>query len=245
MKEFEWSGYKWIPQERWGLIHPDKSHWWYDSSQIEITDSGSLLLKTDYNPRYFDELNVTSNIGVGLVSCLTEFSYGTFEIEAKLPFGNNLWPAFWMYSWYSWPPEIDILEGYSDRSPRYINRRSFLNLFGATYDIETNLHYTDNGVKKEIYGNKNRLRVDPTRNFINYSCEWDKNYIRFYYDDVLVREITDRNILSKFDGHSMNVLINNGVTSFVDKNNPPKSVFEIKKFSYKKANRPSQLNDLP
>lgn len=231
MKEFEWSDYKWIPQERWGLIHPDKSHWWYDESQIEIVN-GVLRLKTDYNPRYFSELNITSNIGVGLVSCLTEFSYGYFEIEAKLPFGNNLWPAFWMYSWYSWPPEIDILEGYSDKNPRYIERRSFLNLFGATYNIETNIHYRVNEVNKYIGGNKNRLAIDPTRNFIKYACDWQKDYIRFYYDDVLVREITDGNILSRFDGHKMNVILNNGVTSFVNRDKPPKSVFEIKRFNF-------------
>lgn len=232
MKEFEWSGYKWIPQERWGLIHPDKPHWWYDESQIEIVN-GVLGLKVGYNPRHFPELNITSNIGVGLISCLTEFSYGYFEIEAKLPFGNNLWPAFWMYSWYSWPPEIDILEGYSDKNPRYINKKSFLNIFGSTYDIETNVHYRADGINKYIGGIKNKMKIDPTRNFIKYACDWQKDYIRFYYDDVLVREIVDRNILSKFDGHKMNVIINNGVTSYANKDNPVISHFNVRYFTYK------------
>ena len=34
--------------------------------------------------------------------------------KAKLPYGDNLWPAFWMWSWDSWPPEIDIFEGYTN-----------------------------------------------------------------------------------------------------------------------------------
>lgn len=232
MKEFQWCGYNWITQERWGEIHPEKSHWWYDSSQVEIGET--LKLKTDLNPKFFRELNLTSNIGVGLVSCTNEFSYGTFEIEAKLPTGLNLWPAFWMYSWYSWPPEIDILEGYSDNSPRFITRRGFFNFINPQYDVQTNLHYRENDINKYIGGQRTNLRKDVTRNFIKYKCDWQKDYIRFYYDDILVREILDKDILSKFDGHKMNVIINNGVTSFVNKNNPPKSTFEIKYFSYKK-----------
>ncbi len=232
MNEIEWSNYKWIPQERWGQIHPEKSHWWYDPTQIEIQNN-ILKLKTGYNPKYFDELKITSNIGVGLVSCLTEFSYGIFEIEAKLPFGKNLWPAFWMYSWYSWPPEIDILEGYSDKTPNYQNKKSIFNIFGTSvYDIETNLHYRENETNQNIGGRKNRFRIDPTKNFIKYSCDWSEEHIRFYYDNILIREITDKKILSKFDGHKMNVIINNGVTSFVNREKPPQSSFDIKYFKY-------------
>ena len=110
----QWSGYDWLTQERWGNMHPDKTYNWYDPSAVEIRND-DLILKTHYNPKEFtvNDKKITSNYGVGLISNTTKFDYGYFEIEAKLPTGKNLWPAFWMWSFDSWPPEIDIFEAYS------------------------------------------------------------------------------------------------------------------------------------
>jgi len=114
VRTIKWQGYEWITQERWGQVHPEKSHWWYDESCVSIDEKDNLHLKTKSNPKYFPELDVISNIGTGLVSCTEKFGYGVFSIDAKLPKGKHLWPAFWMWSWDSWPPEIDIFEGYSN-----------------------------------------------------------------------------------------------------------------------------------
>jgi beta-glucanase (GH16 family) len=113
-KTIKWSGYNWITQERWGDIHPDKPYNWYDPSAVEVVGE-NLILKTHHNPKEFtiNKKKIVSNYGVGLVSNTTKFGYGYFEIEAKLPTGRNLWPAFWMWSFDAWPPEIDILEAYS------------------------------------------------------------------------------------------------------------------------------------
>ena len=94
--------------------------------------------------------------GVGLVSCTEKFGYGTFEIEAKLPKGQpNAWPAFWMWSFDSWPPEIDVFEAYSNKKGSYFNWNIDA-LLGKFWRCATNVHLGKNpdnysiGAKKRI-----------------------------------------------------------------------------------------------
>jgi hypothetical protein len=231
MRTFSWCGYEWITQERWGQIHPEKTHWWYDESCCEVDDQNQLHLTTKFNPKYFESLDVTSNIGVGLVSCKDKFKQGIYTIEAKLPYGKNLWPAFWMWSWDSWPPEIDVFEGYSNNNPNYFKFR-MTNPFGF-WNVQTNLHYSSNrgnsmiGGKTHYFGFK-----DPTSHFIKYSVVWEFKSIKIYYDGKLVRTINDEKIMKQFENTTMNVIINNGVTENVNKNNPPESDFIIKSFKF-------------
>jgi beta-glucanase (GH16 family) len=96
-----WSGYDWITQERWGQVHPQKPWNWYDPKCVFIRD-GILNLDIQYNPKTFynfskDDWFVSPN-GTGFVNCCTDFGFGRFEIEAKLPSGWGLWPAFWMWA---------------------------------------------------------------------------------------------------------------------------------------------------
>jgi hypothetical protein len=47
MKSIFWSGYEWITQERWGQVHPEKPHWWYDESCVHICrGTNQLNLRT-------------------------------------------------------------------------------------------------------------------------------------------------------------------------------------------------------
>lgn len=231
----KWKGHNWLQQERWGSVHPDKPNWWYDPSASFIDTEERLNLITQKNPRYFEEIKKTSTIGVGLVSCETKFKWGEFQIEAKLPYGKNLWPAFWMWSFDSWPPEIDVFEGYSDDNPNYFKFR--LGKPFGFWNLQTNVHYTKNGVSKMMGGKTHYFGFkDPTKEFIKYSVIWEPKSLRFYYNERLVREVKDPNILSQLNSTTMNVIINNGVTSDVDINNPPSSNFIIKDFVYKPIN---------
>lgn len=223
-----WSGHEWLTQERWGQIHPDKSFCWYDSSCVEVDEFGYLHLKTKHNPRYFQELKLTSNVGIGLISCTTKFYHGTYEIEAKLPKGKNLWPAFWMWSWDSWPPEIDVFEGYTINDSSYFTWNPF-----KPWNVQTNIHYNVEGGRDSIGGKVHYWGYkDPTRNFIKYKVDWQKDYIKFYYNDYLVRSITDRMILDQFNRTTMNVIINNSIDYNADVHNPPVSDFIIKYFKF-------------
>ncbi len=228
----EWSGYSWLKQERWGQIHPDKTMCWYDSSAVSIDENGYLNLKTHYNPKLFDEWGVESKIGVGLVSCTERFGYGYFEIEAKLPRGKNLWPAFWMWSWDSWPPEIDVFEGYTRKKEGYFNW-DLESLLGKFWDVQTNFHYgdtpnnTSEGAKTHWMGFK-----DPSKNFVKYGCLWLKDKIQIFYNDKMVRELTNPYVLRFFRYTHMNVIINNSVDAEVNPDLHKGSNFIIKYFKY-------------
>jgi len=239
MKEtITWAGYTWLNRERWGRIHPDSPRMWNDPNAVEIRD-GMLVLKTQKSPMTFviDGKTVTTNTGIGLVSNKTKFGHGYFEIEAKLPTGKHLWPAFWMWSFDSWPPEIDIFEAYTN------NKKGYFKLFPAKWwrflsfwNVQTNVHFgfekdgtkSSDGGKTFWMGFKN-----PRKHFIKYGCLWTPNEIEFYYNNRKVYTVNDPEIMKYFENTKMNVIINNGVDYESDKDNPAKSEFIIKYFTYK------------
>jgi len=232
-KTINWSGYEWLTQERFGEIHPKKRFNWYDSSAIEIRD-GKLVLKTQYNPKTFtiDGEEFVSPIGIGLVSNTTRFKYGYFEIEAKLPTGKNLWPAFWMWGFDSWPPEIDVFEAYSSPIFKTYLSINFPKIFNF-WKIETNFYYNtpDNpkstGSVKKFLGFKN-----PQKNFIKYACLWEENKITIFYDGRKIREFTDKQILSQFNNIDMNVIINTSMRDGRRISKEENSEFIINYFKY-------------
>jgi beta-glucanase (GH16 family) len=240
MKTINWSGYEWITQERWGDIHPEKTYCWYDEHAVSIDVNSHLHLKTRYNPKWFKDKGLWSNTGVGLVSCTNKFKHGTFEIEAKLPNGLNLWPAFWMWSWDTWPPEIDVFEGYSDKNPNYLDLSNLLKI----RKIESNVHYIGEDNKDKTLGAKKHWMgfKDPTKKFIKYKMTWLPESISIHYDNVLVRKIEDKNILKQLNATTLNVVINNHVTSKADstynwqnfQSLDQESDFTIKQFTYTK-----------
>ena len=230
-KRFSWEGYEWITQERWGQVHPEKAHWWYDESCVYLDNKDTLHLYTKYNPKYFSNIDKVSHIGVGLISCTEKFGYGVFSVDAKLPKGENLWPAFWMWSWDSWPPEIDVFEGYSNSRGNYFKPR--LNKPFGFWNLQTNVHYTDEQGNKMLGGETGYMGFkNPSEHFITYTCVWQKDSIKFYYDGKLVREVLDKNILKRLENTKMNVVINNGVTDKVKVLDPPLSDFTIRSFRY-------------
>ena len=103
--------------------------------EVKVSSSDGLVLQTDkeeFLGHPFISGEVTTE---GLFSQ----TYGHFEMVAKLPQANGLWPAFWLLpADHAWPPEIDIVE--------YIYA-----LFGKLPDKsrhqasnpQTTLHWTD------------------------------------------------------------------------------------------------------
>jgi beta-glucanase (GH16 family) len=102
-------------------------------------------------------------------------AYGRFEARIKIPYGQGIWPAFWMLSndieKVGWPTggEIDIMENIG-REPAIVHGTihgpgySGGKGIGAPYAITTG-RFTDD--------------------YHVFAAEWEPNQIRFYVDDHL------------------------------------------------------------
>ncbi|MFN4086396.1 MAG: family 16 glycosylhydrolase [Spirosomataceae bacterium] len=103
-----------------------------------------------------------------------DFTYGRFEVKAKLPGGKGTWPAIWMlasqegYGTQFWPDngEIDIME-HVGFDPNVVHGNIHTKSFN--HSIKTNLG--------------NRVTVPNTQQeFHVYACEWTENKITVEVD---------------------------------------------------------------
>jgi beta-glucanase (GH16 family) len=112
---------------------------------------------------------------------LCDWTYGQFEIKAKLPNGAGLWPAIWMLpsqeEYGSWPSsgEIDIMENLGDISKT---------VYGT-------LHYADDAANAvQIGAEYTLLEGKFSDEFHIFRLDWDPDEIRWYVDNQLY--FTDR-----------------------------------------------------
>jgi len=201
MEKFEcfnkinWCGYQWIMRPPWGDNHPMEEHSWYDEGCTEIDENNNLILHIRHNPKECDvpgREKLLKEFGKGFVRTVDEFKYGTFEWEMKLPQGRYLWPALWMASDYSWPPEIDCMEGWSKNTTDYVKRLLWR-------DIHPTMHWSKgcNANDEHLQECKyNILRWWVKRNkFVHYKVVWTPNYIDVFYDGHKVKRFTDKGML--------------------------------------------------
>lgn len=106
-------------------------------------------------------------------------AYGRFEARLKLPYGQGIWPAFWMLgedlSSAGWPGsgEIDIME-HIGREPK----RVYGTVHGPGYSGA-------NGV-----GGLHDLGEPLSDEFHVFAIEWEPEEIRWYFDDILYFTVT-------------------------------------------------------
>lgn len=106
-----------------------------------------------------------------------DFTYGRFEMRAKLPTGQGMWPAFWMlptdssiYGTWAASGEIDIMESIGSQPDRILGT----------------LHYGGSFPNNRFSGNTKTLaNGEAVNGFHTYAVEWQADEIRWYIDDEL------------------------------------------------------------
>jgi beta-glucanase (GH16 family) len=114
----------------------------------------------------------------GLVETKGKFTqtYGRFEVRAKLPKGQGIWPAHWLMNTVgTWPPEMDIVELIGDNP----NKVYMTNHFGL---------YPKNRLEGGHY-----TGPDFSKDFHTFTLEWEPEELRWYIDGVK-RFSTKKNI---------------------------------------------------
>jgi len=125
--------------------------------------------------------------------------HGRFEARIKMPYGQGMWPAFWLLGDNSdtafWPQcgEIDIME-FRGQAPSVTNGT----VHGPGYSGGASI--------TKAYTIPN-ARFDT--DFHIFGIEWGENYINYYVDDVLYNQITPEKVTGQwvFD-HPFYIIIN-------------------------------------
>jgi len=148
-----------------------------DRTENVVVEDG--MLKITAIQEQFEGRNFTS--ARILTKGLFEQSYGRFEARIKLPWGQGLWPAFWMLGddeggAVSWPQrgEIDIMENRGNEPT-------------ITHGSVHGPGYSGGAAISKSYEVENS-RLDSE--FHIYGIEWGPDYINYYIDDVLYNQIT-------------------------------------------------------
>ena len=110
--------------------------------------------------------------------------YGRFEARIKLPWGQGMWPAFWLlgadFDTSGWPNcgEIDIME----------NRGAEPTTISGT--VHGPGYAAGNSVGKEFSLTDDRFDTG----FHVFGIEWGEEYVNYYVDDVLYNQITPKDV---------------------------------------------------
>lgn len=195
LKTFRWKGFDWIRRPLWGEYHPEDRLSWFDETLPFFSGYDDLWLTYKYKPRQFgDTGNIYRPIARSTVRTTQEFKYGTFEIDVILPEGKWMWPAIWMASDSNWPPEIDILEGWSRENPQYVK--------GLIYkEVKPTMHWHDSKGTHVFRSRNNilRCRIKGDRQVNKLKCVWTPDYVDIYYNGHKVKRFNDKEMLAEFN----------------------------------------------
>ncbi|MEM6782625.1 MAG: glycoside hydrolase family 16 protein [Bacteroidota bacterium] len=110
-----------------------------------------------------------------------DWTYGRFEVRAKLPIGQGMWPAIWLlfsedtYGGWAASGEIDIMEAVGDKPEE---------IFGT-------IHYGGAFPQNVFKGQELKLAAGTFQDdYFVFTVEWEEGVIRWYVNNVLYQTLT-------------------------------------------------------
>ncbi len=164
-------------QNGWGN---SELQYYTDRSKNVTVQNGYLIisaLKESYNGSAYTSARL-------LTKDKFDQKYGRFEARIKLPWGQGIWPAFWMLGadidTNPWPAagEIDIME---------LRGQTPTTILGTVHGPG----YAGGQSISKSYTLKNG-RFDTE--FHVFGIEWGPEYVNFYVDNVLYNQITPADV---------------------------------------------------
>ena len=137
---------------------------------------GVLSIIASRTPPEFKPVLFDNEYTSGILTTQNSFAqkYGYFEIRAKVPVGNGVWPAFWLLANDGgWPPELDVMEGRGEQP-------------GA---IAMTTHWRHPDTQKIESCEQNFTVATAPSEFHNYGALWDRDRITYFIDRKAVADI--------------------------------------------------------
>src|SRR6266481_4811892 len=193
----------------------------YTSRTANSDLEGGFLVIKALKETFKGSDNITRDYTSARLLTKNKFSqaYGRFEARIKIPYGQGIWPAFWMLGdnigSAGWPTcgEIDIMENIG-KEPSIVHGTfhgpgySGANGVSAAYALPSGQKFSDA--------------------FHTFAVEWEPNVVRFYVDGLLYKTRTPADLPAGtswvFD-HPFFIILNVAVGGFWPGNPDPTTVF--------------------
>ena len=248
--EFKMWGWEWETCMEGGRpLHVDNPTYYFNKDEVTSIED-TLLLTMNYNPKgiswwnndYSEKIIYTPDYSCGLIKSIdTVQCNSVIEADLMFPKGENLWPSFWLTACDSWPPEIDIVEAYSNNCGSYKGNLKFELKWPFLYRelrFESCIHYKGD---KDEHLSIDAVGVHPSiinkpveENWNKFKCFYTDSYVGIFINDVLVREIHDSYIMSKLKTKGMYVIFNIWPRTNKEANHDTYFPFKIRNFKVTK-----------
>ncbi len=157
---------------------PRKGGYW--SSEQVFCKDGNLVIRTEYKDDSRGSGYYTGEMSWNNLRS----TYGYYEIRCKVDNIRGAWSAFWLM-----PDDISKTEQKAQDGAE-------IDIFESAlpYRVQNTLHYDGyTGSKKKV------TKLDDVYDgFHTFALDWKKDSLRFYYDNKLLWEVTDPDLISTY-----------------------------------------------